>query len=86
MEKLGKGTTSNDLDAWADTARDLGLGTVSLPSPDGKIVELAIFNPSDLGRGFLWIKEHRLIGQDGEIKGDLTSAEALALLARLSRR
>ena len=80
----------NDLDTWAQTAKDLGLRTVNLPDSDGKIVELVIFKSGDLDRGWLWIKAYRLVGKGelnkGIVCGDLLPEEAFALIGVLARR
>jgi hypothetical protein len=80
----------NDLYAWMETAKDLGL--TSVYSPEGR--ELVIFNKLNLDRGFLWVTRSDLLGIDpklaseqdrSDVAATLSPQRALALVHRLAK-
>jgi hypothetical protein len=82
----------NDIQAWAQTAKDLGLATVW--DPHAK--EIVIFNRAARERGFLWVTRVDLRGTDDKLAAEcarrgesrtvclLSPQRGLALVARLA--
>lgn len=74
----------NDIQAWIETADDLGL--TKIVEPRG--LSVVIFNREHPGRGWLWVQEGRLITAYSmdETGHDIDAGTALVRLGSLSRR
>lgn len=73
----------NDIEAWTETAQDLGLQHMTAPGGD----EVVIFNREDKDHGFVWVKPDELRGceQDGRVITLASPEKALALMNRLRK-
>lgn len=72
----------NDIEAWTETAQDLGLQHITAPEGD----EAVILNTAHVTSGFVWVKTDELRAAEGDLEMRLiTPEEALALMNRLRK-